>query len=143
MICQFAQKRELKSHLTNCNCDMHRLVQSRGNRLHPRYFQLGKACVTYFQKSPCTCKSIISLRHNVNGDFCHHSSFLPWHQKLTTFVSRTLLSQILWALFLFLISETIILTHHFCQSKSDILSSCDICSQCNGHHSSVTETSYS
>ena len=32
----------------------------------------------------------ISLRHSVNGDLCGHSSFVLWHQNLTTVVSWTL-----------------------------------------------------
>ena len=32
----------------------------------------------------------ICLRHFVNGDFCGHSSFVLWHQNLTTFDSWTL-----------------------------------------------------
>ena len=32
-------------------------------------------------------KVLVSPRHNVNGDFCDHSSFLPWHENLTTFVN--------------------------------------------------------
>ena len=35
-------------------------------------------------------KSLISLRHSLNGDFCGHSRFVLWHQNLTTFVSWTL-----------------------------------------------------
>ena len=33
--------------------------------------------------------ALLSLRHPVNGDFCDHSSFVFWHQNLTTFVSWT------------------------------------------------------
>ena len=43
--------------------------------------------VGYINANYSVC--IISLRHSVNGDFCDHSSFLPWHQNLTTFVSWT------------------------------------------------------
>ena len=40
---------------------------------------------TYLLKLSQEC--MISLRHSVNGDFCGYSSFVLWHQYLTTFVS--------------------------------------------------------
>ena len=53
-------------------------------RIEDRNFIFGRL----YAPNICTLK-LISLRHSVNEDFCRHSSFVLWHQNLTTFVSWT------------------------------------------------------